>query len=147
MLAKLTKLFLSDSFFLFFFHLSTCRCLSLSYPLRLPRMSVVVVFHNEPVSTLLRTAASVARRTPRELLREIIMVDDDSDLGEMLFVIFFKKCALLPHSEAVFLLLLQNALLLLQLLTLFAAAASPDSVVEIENFFLRVSMVNIPFES
>ena len=45
-------------------------------------MSVVVVFHNEPVSTLLRTAASVARRTPGELLREIIMVDDDSDLGE-----------------------------------------------------------------
>lgn len=40
---------------------------------------MVIVFHNEAWSTLIRTLWSVYTQSPRELLREIILVDDHSD--------------------------------------------------------------------
>lgn len=41
--------------------------------------SVVVVFHNEGWSTLLRTALSAINRSPPHMLKEVVLVDDFSD--------------------------------------------------------------------
>uniref|UniRef100_A0A8C9TP90 Polypeptide N-acetylgalactosaminyltransferase n=1 Tax=Scleropages formosus TaxID=113540 RepID=A0A8C9TP90_SCLFO len=41
--------------------------------------SIIIVFHNEGWSTLMRTVHSVIKRTPRKYLAEIVMIDDFSN--------------------------------------------------------------------
>ncbi|XP_028967008.1 N-acetylgalactosaminyltransferase 7 [Galendromus occidentalis] len=49
------------------------------YPEDLPGTSVIVVFHNEGLSVLMRTVHSVINRSPRQFLHEVVLVDDFSD--------------------------------------------------------------------
>lgn len=58
-------------------------CIRKAYPKRLPKASVIVIFHDEPWSTLTRTLWSIVNRSPRQLLEEIILVDDLSTAKEL----------------------------------------------------------------
>lgn len=57
------------------------RCKDKQYSADLPRVSIIVPFHDEWPSILYRTIYSVLNRTPRHLLEEIILIDDGSTLG------------------------------------------------------------------
>lgn len=88
------------------------RCKQLTYPDDLPQISVVFIFVNEALSVILRSVHSVVNHTPAHLLKEIILVDDNSDSGNTslcdLFIALFslKRMQLLNVYQ--FLLLLQT---------------------------------------
>ncbi|GAV02000.1 hypothetical protein RvY_12618-2 [Ramazzottius varieornatus] len=58
-------------------------CRNIQYDWDLPTASIVIIFHNEAWSPLLRTVWSVINRSPPELLKEIILLDDYSDREEL----------------------------------------------------------------
>ncbi|XP_058161713.1 polypeptide N-acetylgalactosaminyltransferase 18 isoform X2 [Dasypus novemcinctus] len=58
-------------------------CRNLSFPDSLPEVSIVFIFVNEALSVLLRSIHSAIARTPSHLLKEIILVDDNSSNEEL----------------------------------------------------------------
>ena len=56
----------------------TCRQINYDNPQSLPTTSVILIFSNEALSAVLRTVWSLILRTPKEMLNEIILVDDGS---------------------------------------------------------------------
>ncbi|TNN72195.1 Polypeptide N-acetylgalactosaminyltransferase 15 [Liparis tanakae] len=58
-------------------------CLGEQYSESLPSASVVICFHDEAWSTLLRTVHSVLDTAPKQHLQEVLLVDDLSQHGHM----------------------------------------------------------------
>lgn len=57
------------------------RCKELKYAKELPQISIIFIFVNEALSVILRSVHSAVNHTPTHLLKEIILVDDNSDEG------------------------------------------------------------------
>ncbi|KAK6039080.1 hypothetical protein COOONC_23415 [Cooperia oncophora] len=55
------------------------QCKRMEYHSKLPMVSVIFPMHEEHNSTLLRSVYSIMNRSPKELLKEIILVDDFSE--------------------------------------------------------------------
>lgn len=60
------------------------RSLQKTYPSQLPFLGVILIFMNEALSIIQRAITSIINRTPSQLLKEIILVDDFSSNGEQL---------------------------------------------------------------
>ncbi len=60
-----------------------CSCYNQEYSASLPTVSVIIPFIDEHLATLKRTFHSVLNRSPKEVLKEIILVDDASTKGEL----------------------------------------------------------------
>ena len=81
-------------------------CRHWDYPTTLPSASVILVFHNEGWSTLLRTVNSVLNRSPPQFLHEVVLVDDKSELEHLhekledeLKKPYYKKVKLVRNAE------------------------------------------------
>ncbi|XP_077015206.1 polypeptide N-acetylgalactosaminyltransferase 9 [Tamandua tetradactyla] len=61
------------------------KCAHMTYPADLPQISVVFIFANEALSVILRSVHSAVNHTPSRLLKEVVLVDDNSDNAELKF--------------------------------------------------------------
>ncbi|XP_056273809.1 probable polypeptide N-acetylgalactosaminyltransferase 8 [Pseudoliparis swirei] len=59
------------------------RCLKKNYPKDLPTVGVVLIYLNEALSVVKRAMRSLIDRTPKNLLKEIILVDDHSSHDDL----------------------------------------------------------------
>ena len=64
---------------------------------QLPNVSVVVPFHDEHWTTLLRTVQSVLNHSPEHLIHEIILTDDFSTKGSIKSLLSTLVCSA-PHE-------------------------------------------------
>ena len=64
-------------------------CKQRKYPDDMPSASVIMVFYNEAASVVLRTVHSVLNKSPPYLIHEILLYDDQSDLGSSQTIIHF----------------------------------------------------------
>ncbi|CAJ0600292.1 unnamed protein product [Cylicocyclus nassatus] len=59
-------------------------CLNIKYDLeKLPQASVIIIFTDEAWTPLMRTVHSVVNRSPPQLLKEVILLDDNSQREEL----------------------------------------------------------------
>lgn len=58
-------------------------CLNQNYKIKLPTVSIIMCYYDEHLMTLLRSINTVIQRTPINLLTEIILVDDYSDIPDL----------------------------------------------------------------
>ncbi|CRL04953.1 CLUMA_CG018212, isoform A [Clunio marinus] len=58
-------------------------CKNMKYSENLPKVSVILVFHNEAMSMILRSIHSILNRSPEHLLGEIVLIDDCSDIENL----------------------------------------------------------------
>ncbi|KAH8412321.1 hypothetical protein KR009_001245 [Drosophila setifemur] len=58
-------------------------CKKKMYLEQLPNVTVIMAFHDEHLSVLLRSLHSLINRSPAELLRHIVLVDDASELPDL----------------------------------------------------------------
>ncbi|XP_031780011.1 polypeptide N-acetylgalactosaminyltransferase 1-like [Nasonia vitripennis] len=73
-------------------------CKNVTYDSVLPSASIIIIFHNEAFSVLLRTVYSVIKETPPKLLKEIILVDDKSNEEELLGLLEYYIQTRLPKK-------------------------------------------------
>lgn len=59
-------------------------CLAKKYLIDLPKASIILTLYNEHLSVLMRSIDSVFNRTPLELIKDFIIVDDGSTDGKSL---------------------------------------------------------------
>ncbi|XP_045784834.1 polypeptide N-acetylgalactosaminyltransferase 35A isoform X1 [Maniola jurtina] len=58
-------------------------CRSQKFPPKLPKASIIICFYNEHFETLMRSIHSILDRTDQQHLKEIILVDDYSDIDDL----------------------------------------------------------------
>ena len=68
----------------------------------MPTTSIVIIYHNEANSTLLRGLTSIITNSPLKYLKEIILVDDASVDREYLKEPLDKFCKTLPVPVKIF---------------------------------------------